>query len=208
MRANLREAKQLLEEAGWRVKDGILKNEEGQPFEFSFLLAQKGFERILAPWAHNLKKLGITVRYRTVDLSLYERRMRTFDFDMMVASFSQSQSPGNELFNLWYSTSAKQEGSNNIIGISDPVVDALIKAVVYSRNRAELVAATRALDRVLLYGEYLVPNWYIDVHRVAYWDKFKYPKTSPLYYDAESWVLSSWWAKNNTSKIVNQESEQ
>ena len=208
LRANLREAKQLLEEAGWRVKDGILKNEEGQPFEFSFLLAQKGFERILAPWAHNLKKLGITVRYRTVDLSLYERRMRTFDFDMMVASFSQSQSPGNELFNLWYSTSAKQEGSNNIIGISDPVVDALIKAVVYSRNRAELVAATRALDRVLLYGEYLVPNWYIDVHRVAYWDKFKYPKTSPLYYDAESWVLSSWWAKNNTSKIVNQESEQ
>ena len=195
LRQNLREAKALLEEAGWSVKDGVLQNNKGQHFEFDFLLAQKGFERILAPWAHNLKKLGITVHYRTVDLSLYERRMRTFDFDMMVASFSQSQSPGNELFNLWHSRAAKQEGSNNIIGISDPVVDALINSVIYAPNRRHLVAATRALDRVLLYNEYLVPNWYIDVHRVAYWDKFEYPKQLPLYYEAESWALSNWWAK-------------
>ncbi len=195
LRQNLREAKALLEEAGWSVKDGVLQNDKGQYFEFDFLLAQKGFERILAPWAHNLKKLGITVHYRTVDLSLYERRMRTFDFDMMVASFSQSQSPGNELFNLWHSRAAKQEGSNNIIGISDPVVDALINSVIYAPNRRHLVAATRALDRVLLYNEYLVPNWYIDVHRVAYWDKFEYPKQLPLYYEAESWALSNWWAK-------------
>lgn len=194
LRANLREAKYLLEQAGWFARDGVLQNDKGQTFEFDFLLAQKGFERILAPWAHNLEKLGITVHYRTVDVSLYERRLRTFNFDMMVASFSQSQSPGNELYNYWHSKAAKQEGSNNIIGISDPVIDALIDAVVFSQDRHHLVAAARALDRLLLYNEFVVPNWYIDVHRVAYWDKFDYPKTLPLYYEAESWALSSWWA--------------
>jgi len=207
LRNNLREATELLKQAGWHVKDGVLQNDKGEPFEFYFLLAQKGFERILAPWAHNLKKLGITIHYRTVDLSLYEQRMRTFDFDMMVASFAQSQSPGNELFNLWHSKAAKQQGSNNIIGISDPVVDTLIKTVVYSKNRNELVAATRALDRVMLYQEYLVPNWYINVHRVAYWDKFAFPNTLPLFYQAESWALSTWWKSTAASEKNNEVSQ-
>ena len=202
LRQNLREAKQLLEASGWHVKDGILQDSNGRRFEFDFLLAQKGFERILAPWAHNLKKLGITVRYRTVDLSLYERRARTFDFDMMVWSFAQSQSPGNELFSMWHSRAAQQEGSRNLIGISDPVVDALIDSVVYSKDRQHLVAAARALDRVMLYHEYVVPNWYIDVHRVAFWDKFEHPKKFPLYYDAESWVLMSWWSRPGKPQTV------
>jgi microcin C transport system substrate-binding protein len=195
LRQNLKQAKLLLEQAGWRVRDGVLKNASGQAFEFDFMLAQKGFERILGPYAHNLAKLGITMRYRTVDVSLYIRRARAFDFDMMVDSYPQSQSPGNELYNLWHSRSAAQEGSRNLAGISNPVVDALIDRIVFAPDREHLVAASRALDRVLLWNEFLVPNWYIDVHRVAYWDKFAYPKTMPLYFEAEPWAVSTWWRK-------------
>lgn len=195
LRHHLREAKALLEAAGWKIKDGRLRNAAGEPFDIEFLLVQKGFERILAPYAHNLRKLGIELNYRTVDVSLYIQRQRTYNFDMMVAGFSQSQSPGNEQYNKWHSTTANQEGSDNLAGIHDPVVDALVDKLVYAPDRQALIAATRALDRVLLYGEYVVPNWYIATHRVAYWDKFGHPKTLPLYYDAESWVLQSWWRR-------------
>ena len=195
LRRNLIKARDLLREAGWTVKNGVLSNNKGEVFEFNFLLAQKGFERILAPYARNLRKLGIIMHYRTVDVSLYVKRQRTYDFDMMVTSYGQSQSPGNELFNYWSSRAAKQEGTQNLPGIHDPVVDALIKEVVYAPNRKELVAAARALDRVLLWGEYLVPNWYINTHRVAYWNLFGSPKTLPLYYDATTWAMTSWWRK-------------
>jgi microcin C transport system substrate-binding protein len=193
LRENLRAAHALLKEAGWTVRDGRLRNAAGEPFDIEFLLAQKGFERILAPYAHNLRKLGIELNYRTVDVSLYVQRSRSFNFDMMVASFPQSQSPGNEQFNMWHSSTAGQEGSNNMAGIQDPVVDALVEKLVYAPDRKGLITAAHALDRVLLFGEYVVPNWYIATHRVAYWDKFGHPKTLPLYYDAESWVLQAWW---------------
>lgn len=195
LRQSLRQARDLLAQAGWRVKDGVLQNDKGRVFIFEVMLAQKGFERILAPYAHHLKKLGINIRYRTVDVSLYIRRMRTFDFDVMVASFPQSQSPGNELYNLWHSRAAKQEGSRNLVGISDPAIDALIDEVVFAPNRKRLVTAVRALDRIMLHNEYLVPNWYINVHRIAYWNKFGRPTTLPLYYEAEDWALRTWWAK-------------
>ncbi len=195
LRRNLVKAMRLLKQAGWFIRDGVLQNKNGQRFEFDVLLAQKGFERILAPFAYNLKKLGIILRYRTVDLSLYIRRMRTFDFDLMVASYPQSQSPGNELYNMWYSKSADQEGSRNLIGIKNKVVDKLIDAVVFAKNRKQLVTAARALDRVMLHQDYLIPNWYIAVHRIAYWDRFAYPEKLPLYYSAESWALRTWWQK-------------
>lgn len=196
LRRNLREAKRLLEAAGWQVKDGRLVNDKGEPFEIDVLLAQKGFERILAPYAHNLRKLGIELRYRTVDVSLYIQRRRTFNFDMMVAGFNQSQSPGNELISMWHSSTADSEGSNNLAGIKDPVVDALVEKIIYAPDRAALITAARAIDRVLLYGEYLVPNWYIATHRVAYWDKFGRPQTTPLYYEAENWMLQTWWRRS------------
>jgi microcin C transport system substrate-binding protein len=200
LRQNLIKARNLLAEAGWTVKDGVLQDGNGRIFEFDFLLAQKGFERILAPWGHNLAKLGIRMNYRTVDVSLYIKRQRTFDFDMMVSSFSQSQSPGNELVNYWHSSTANQEGARNLAGIADPVVDDLIKKLIYAEQRRDKLIIAHALDRVLLWGEYLVPNWYIDVHRVAYWDKFEMPKTAPLYYEAESWVVSSWWQRAKSGK--------
>ena len=195
LRKNLRQAKKLLTEAGWRVKNGQLVNDKGQKFEFDFMLVQKGFERILAPYARNLKKLGITLNYRTVDASLYERRARTFDFDMVVMSFPESASPGNELRNMFHSVSAEQQGSRNLPGINHPVVDVMVEKIISAESREQLIIACKALDRVLLHQDYLVPNWYINVHRIAYRDTFNIPKTLPLYYDPESWLLQSWSVK-------------
>ena len=195
LRNNLHKAKTLLEQAGWYVENNVLRNKKGQRFEFEVLLLSKGFERILGTYAHNLRKLGIILHYRTVDISLYIRRLRTFDFDMVVATYGGAEMPGIEIFGYWHSSVVKTEGSRNYAGIKDPVVDALIKKVVYAPDYRHRVAAAKALDRVLLFGEYLVPNWYISTYRVAYWDKFLYPKTLPLYYDPTSWAISTWWSK-------------
>lgn len=201
LRANLIEAKRLLKEAGWHVQDGVLVNSKGEHFEFEFLLAQKGFERILAPYAHNLARLGIQMRYRTVDTSLYVRRMRTYQFDMAVVSYPQSQSPGNELYSNWHSRAATQPGSRNYMGVQDKGIDALIDELVYARNRKHLIAAARALDRAMLYGEYLVPNFYSASHRAAYWDKFERPATLPLYYASpEEWLIPAWWLRTSSPK--------
>ncbi len=195
LRKNLRQAKKLLAEAGWKVKDGVLRNPKGEAFSFEFMLVQKGFERIIAPYARNLKKLGVDINYRTVDASLYERRVRNFEFDMVVSSFPESASPGNELRNMFHSVSANQPGSRNLAGIEHPVIDALIDELIAAENRQQLVLVCHALDRVLLHQEYLVPNWYINVHRVAYWNKFSLPKKLPLYYDPISWLLKTWSIK-------------
>lgn len=193
LRQNLRKAKKLLQEAGWSYRDGALRNDKGESFRFEIILAQKGFERIVAPFARNLSKLGIEVTYRTVDTALYQRRTDTYDFDMVVAGFGQSQSPGNELMGMFHSSSAKQEGTRNLIGIANPVVDAMVERIIYAEDREALVTAVHALDRVLLYGEYLIPHWYIGSHRIAYWDRFGFPNTLPLYYDPINWMLATWW---------------
>jgi len=195
LRDNLKKARDLLAEAGWNVQDGVLKNAQGEVFVIDVLLVQKGFDRIFAPFAHNLKKLGIDMNYRTVDDSLYKRRLDKFEFDMVVTSFPQSVSPGNELMNMFHSQAAAMEGSRNLPGISDPVVDALIEKIINAENREELIIAAHALDRVLLHGEYLVPNWYIDTHRIAYRDKFNMPETLPLYFEPLSWLLKTWSVK-------------
>ena len=195
LRDNLKQARDLLAEAGWTVQDGVLKNSQGEVFVIDVLLVQKGFDRIFAPYAANLKKLGIDMNYRTVDDSLYKRRLDSFEFDMVVASFPQSVSPGNELMNMFHSQSADMQGSRNFPGISDPVVDALIEKIINVETRQDLVVAAHALDRVLLHGEYLMPNWYIDAHRIAYRDKFNMPETLPLYFEPISWLLKTWWAR-------------
>ena len=195
LRNNLKLARDILKDAGWRVEQGVLVDKKNQPLEFNVLLAQKGFDRILAPFARNLAKLGIQMKYRTVDRSLYTRRLRAFEFDMIVASYRASMSPGNELRNRFHSVSLDKKGSNNYMGISDPVVDALVDHVIGATSREDLIIACRALDRVLLHGNYLVPNWYINTHRIAYWDKFKRPDKLPLYYSPETWMMASWWVE-------------
>lgn len=200
-RENLREAKRLLSEAGWHYRDGALRDANGNAFSFEFLLAQKGFERILAPYAHNLAVLGINMTYRTVDFSLYERRLETKDFDMIVTSYPQSQSPTTYLRNYWHSDVANQEGSRNVMGIQNPVVDALIEKVIQSHNREEMIIAARALDRVLLHNEYLIPNWYIATHRVAYRNELAYPDTLPKYFaDPASWMMTVGWYRNEAGQ--------
>jgi len=195
LRKNLRKAKQLLEEAGWKVKGGVLVNKKGRVFEYEVMLAQKGMDRIFAPFARNLAKLGIKMTYRTVDRSLYIRSVRAFDYDMIVSSFPQSLSPGNEQINMFHSRSADKEGSRNLAGVKDPVIDAMVEKVISAENRQQLITASHALDRLLLHGDYLVPNWYINRHRIAYWDKFNQPKKLPLYYSPIVWVTETWWAE-------------
>ena len=198
LRANLRQAKALLTQAGWHIPKGkqILENTKGNKFEFEIILVQKAFERVIAPFARNLKKLGIKINYRTVDPALYKRRSDKFDFDMLVSSFPQSLSPGNEQFAMWHSRSASQPGSQNLIGIQNPVVDALLEQLVQVEDRAQLLTVTHALDRVLLQGYYVIPHWFIPVHRLIYWDKFGQPETDPLYYgSAEGRALQSWWQR-------------
>ncbi len=195
LRENLRKARDILKQAGWRVVDNVLVNDKGQPLEFEVLLTQKGMDRIFAPFARNLAKLGVRMSYRNVDSSLYIRRLRAFEYDMIVGSFPSSMSPGNELINEFHSSSAHKNGSRNYMGVESPVVDALVEKIISAQDRKQLVTACRALDRVLLYGYYLVPNWYINTHRIAYWDKFERPDTLPLYYNPESWMISTWWLK-------------
>jgi microcin C transport system substrate-binding protein len=192
LRGNLRQAKKLLTQAGWQLKNGVLQK-DGLKLAFEAMLAQKGFERIMAPFAQNLEKLGIQLTYRTIDIALYQRRDDSFDFDMKVTIFPQSHSPGNELKNMWHSSSADEEGSNNWLGLKNPVVDALLDKIIYAPDRQSLVTAAHALDRILLHGEYVVPNWYTNKHRAAYWNKFGKPEKSPLYYQIEDWVLRTWW---------------
>jgi microcin C transport system substrate-binding protein len=191
-RENLRRAFALLAEAGWVVRDLRLVNERtGQPFSFEILLVGSGFERIVLPYVRNLKRLGIEARVRVVDSSQYINRLRAFDFDMIVSSWGQSNSPGNEQRDYWGSAAAKTPGSRNYTGISSPAVDALIDAIIAAPDRASLVERTRALDRVLLWSHLVVPNWHSPVDRVVFWDKFGYPEPPPM----QGTSTDYWWAR-------------
>lgn len=195
IRNNLIEAKKIFDKLGYNVVNNKLFSPQGKKVEFSFLLAQKGFERILAPFAMNLKKLGITLNYRTIDTSLYQRRVDSFDFDMMVMSYPQSQSPGSELYAMFHSSSSERRGSFNVGGINDKDVDKLIDEIIYSKKRDDLIVASHLLDRILWNDYYMLPNWYISEHRIAYFDKFNYPEKLPKYFQATNYILKTWAIK-------------
>ncbi len=194
IRDNLRAAKNILIEAGWIVEDGRLVDKEGKTFEFEILLVSPSFERVMAGYVNNLSKLGVNASYRTIDPALYIDRLNRFDFAMTVHVFGQSQSPGNEQRDFWYSESADRQGARNLIGIKDPIVDQLVDKIIYATTQEELQAACKALDRVLWYGYYVVPNWYVARHRISYWNKFNRPETLPLYYNPIQ-ALMTWWVK-------------
>lgn len=193
IRPNLRTAMALLEEAGWHVSDGRLIK-DGQPFRFEILLAQPAFERITLPFVRNLRRLGIEASVRTVDPNQYVNRVRGFDFDMIVKSWGQSQSPGNEQSSFWSSDSADDPGSQNVVGIRNPAIDQLVDLVISAPDRESLVARTRALDRVLLWNHYVIPQWYMGADRLAYWNKFGKPSVTPM----QGFQLFAWWAKSAT----------
>ena len=191
LRANLRTARGLLEEAGWVVRDGRLVNvESGAPFEFEVMLVSPAFERIVLPLKRNLERLGIKVDVRLVDSSQYQERTESFDFDVIVRTFGQSLSPGNEQRDYWSSAAAARRGGRNIIGISDPAIDELIELVITAPTRESLVQRTRALDRALLWGHYVIPNWHIPYDRIAYWDKYGKPEIETTINGA---ITGAWW---------------
>ena len=191
IREQQRRAYQLLQEAGWKIVDDKMVDADGKPVSLEFLLAQTDFERVLLPYKRNLADLGIELVIRRVDVSQYINRLRSRDFDMIVGGFGQSSSPGNEQREYWHSSSADNPGSRNFIGLKDPAVDSLVEGLINADSRQSLVAHTRALDRVLLAGHYVIPNWHIKTWRVAYWDRLQHPEVTPLY----DVGLMTWWAK-------------
>lgn len=203
-RTNLRAAKKLLDEAGYKVVNNQLMTPDGkQPVTFEILLFNPAFERVANPFAQNLKKLGITVRISRVDTSQYINRLRSFDFDMVTQVFPQSMSPGNEQRDYWSSQAANTPGSRNVIGINHPAVDALVDHIIQAQTREELVTACHALDRVLLNMHYVIPHWHSSVHRIAYWNKFMHPEVSPDYDPVYSTGLMTWWAKPASIPVNN-----
>jgi microcin C transport system substrate-binding protein len=196
LRGNLRTALGLLSEAGWNVDgEGVLRDASGRPFVFEVLSYSSALERIAVPWARNLEKLGIRANLRVTDPVLFQKRMDEFDYDVTVVSYPASQTPGNELLDRFGSAASDEKGSDNAPGVRDPAVDALIAALLRSDSRDELVAAARALDRVLRHGWYLVPHFYAATHRVSYRDTLAHPETLPKYYGAPGWTLKTWWRK-------------
>ncbi|MBF0264063.1 MAG: ABC transporter substrate-binding protein [Gammaproteobacteria bacterium] len=195
LRKNLRKAISLLKEAGWQYKDGALRNSKGEAFTFHLMLSSKAFERIAAVFARNLDIIGIKMDYRIIDQALYLRKLQTFDFDMTTMRYGQKQSPGNELMNRWHSSSADIEGSSNHAGIKNPVIDALLGKLVQTKDRETLINYAKILDRILLSEHYIIPQWFIAYHRVAFWDKFEWPKTLPKYYNDKDWMIQYWWEK-------------
>ncbi|MCF5656416.1 extracellular solute-binding protein, partial [Pseudomonas poae] len=198
IRAQQREAYQLLQQAGWKIVDDKMVDATGTPVTIEFLLAQTEFERILLPFKRNLADLGINLVIRRVDVSQFITRLRSRDFDMVVGSFPQSSSPGNEQREFWKSTSAEKPGSRNYIGLKDPAIDQLVEQLIDSNSRTSLIAHAKALDRVLQFGYYVIPNWHIKTFRVAYWNNLGHPKVSPLY-DVGT---ATWWAKPNVPPVT------
>jgi microcin C transport system substrate-binding protein len=193
LRANLKEARELLRQAGWDYRDGALRNAKGEPLAFEIIDDQSALSRVISVYVRNLQKLGVQVGQRTADFALLQKRMEEFDFDMTSQRFPDVTSPGNEMYDMLSSKAADEKGSNNAWGLKDPAVDKLIDALVAANTRRELVAAARALDRVLLHKHIVVPHWFSSTHRVAYRNRFGMPQTAPLYYQADPYVISTWW---------------
>lgn len=190
VRHNLLRAHELLADAGWSLRDGVLVHDEsGRPLRFELLLVNPTFERIALPFIRNLERIGVQARARTVDTTQYQYRLQNFEFDMAVMVLPQSLSPGHEQRDYWTSSAAERPGSRNYMGIRNPVVDDLVDQIVAAESRAELVNRTRALDRVLLWNHYVIPQWHVQSYRIAYWDKFGRPDTSPRY----DLGLDTWW---------------
>ncbi len=190
-RTQLLEARKILDAAGYKIVDGaLISPKTGKPVTIEFLLSQPTYERVCAPMVANLKKLGIAATIRTVDSAQYIKRLEGFDFDMILHTFAESLSPGNEQEDYWSSSRADVNGSRNVIGIKDKTVDALVQKIVTATDKESLVANTRALDRVLLHGHYVIPNWYINHFRTAYWNRFGIPKVRQKYVvDFQNWWI-------------------
>lgn len=198
-RNNLREALKLFGQAGWRVKDGKLVNSDGEQMQVEFLMNGPLFEKIALRYQTQFAKIGIEFSIRPVDTSQFQRRVDSRDFDIIYGGWAQSMSPGNEQFEYFGSQSSDREGSRNYGGIKNPAIDAIIEKIVQAPDRAELEAATAALDRVLLWNHYLVPGWTLRAARIAYWDRFGHPDPLPEF--AIGFPSIWWWDEEKAAKV-------
>jgi microcin C transport system substrate-binding protein len=199
IRANLRVASKMLRDAGWVIKDGVRVNEKtGQKLEFEILLSSPLFERIVLPFAQNLEKLGVKARARTVETAQYRRRLDTFDYDMTVMNWGQSLSPGNEQRDFWTTDAADRQGSRNLTGLKNDIVDELVEKLIAAPDRDALIAACRALDRVLQWQYLVIPHFHTDYDRIAYWDKFGQPKITPT----SGTQFLTWWIDPEKAKAL------
>ncbi len=200
IRSNLRDAVRLFKESGYVVRDQQLVNAKtGEPYTVEFLAADPNFERVFLFYKPSLERLGMTVTVRTVDASQYENRIRNWDFDIITWGWPETLSPGNEQRGYWGSQAADQSGSDNVVGIKNPAVDAMIEHVVFAKNRADLEAATKALDRILLWNHYVVPQWTYGKVRTARWDRFGHPDPMPKY-GITAFPSLWWWDAAKASK--------
>ncbi len=201
IRANLKQGDALLKEAGWVIRDGKrVHGETGEALEFEILLVSPLFERIALPFTKNLARLGVTAKVRTVDSAQYLRRLEVFDFDVITFVFGQSLSPGNEQRGYWNSDAASRDGSRNFIGVSDPVVDELVEKLIAAPDRKSLITRSKALDRVLQWGHYVIPHWHLDYDRLVYWNKFKRPSVTPL----KGTQFDTWWINPDSAEKTEQ----
>lgn len=198
IRKNLGAAFGLLKESGYTFENKQLRTPEGKPVAFEILLADPQFERIVLPFTQNLQRMGVTATIRTVDDAQYQNRIRAFDYDMVVGTISQSESPGNEQRDFFGSEAADRAGSRNLIGLKSEAVDKLIDAIIFAPDREALITATRAMDRVLLHSHLVIPQWHISASRIAYWNKFGRPDKDPKYGPD---VLSWWIDKEKAAQL-------
>ena len=196
LRSNLRRAQALLREAGWTVQGGQLRNAQGQAMVLEYLDSAETGVRVVMPWARNLEKLGIQLKFRPVDFALYQQRLRGFDFDIISIAFGGTHNPGAEYADLFGSQAAKTEDSGNFAGVNNPAVDTLIARMTNARSKPEFLAACRALDRVISHSHYLIPQWSATTHRMVYnaW-RLERPKDMPPYAAGETWAIDTWWSK-------------
>jgi microcin C transport system substrate-binding protein len=200
VRANLREALRLLKEAGYDVRNQKLVNaKSGEPYTVEFLASDPASERFILFYKPSLERLGIAMTVRTVDDAQYENRLRQWDYDIVNVSWGQSLSPGNEQRGYWGAQAADIAGSRNLVGIKNPAIDALIDRLIFAKSRDELVAATKALDRVLLANHYVVPQWTYGKVRTARWDRFGRPDPMPKY-GFTAFPTIWWWAAEKAAK--------
>ena len=198
-RQNLRKAAALLNEAGWTIRDNRRVDAKGNPLTVEFLLFESSFQRIINPYVRNLKRIGVEATIRIVDVANYQHRMQQYDFDVIVQRYVQLNTPGVEQKTYFGAEMADIPGSRNLAGIRNPAVDALIEGVIAAKSRQELIAATRALDRVLMWNRYVVPQWYKGEHNVAYWNRYDRPKVKPRF---DLGAIDTWWFNREKAAMI------
>ena len=199
-RENLRKARKLLYKAGWRVVENKLIDKKGNPLTIEFLLYENSFQRIINPYIRNLKRLGIKSIIRIVDVANFQHRMQQFDFDVIIQRYIQTNTPGLELKTYFSSTMADVAGSRNLGGIKNSAVDYLITKVITAKSRSDLLTSVHALDRVLMWNHFMVPQWYKGVHNIAFWNKFSRPKLKPKF---SLGVIDTWWYNKQKDALIN-----